>query len=128
MKFKHTPGPWGNNNFTIECQDCGQGIDVKRVKCCENCDDEESRDLVICDCFGIGDELEANARLIAAAPEMLYELISLCDGNCDKSEPLCSQTECDTCSLHDTKALIERATGMTIEEAIEAYNNKSEGV
>lgn len=66
MKVKHTPGPWevGEANHTLQYE-----IGVRAV-------DEDG--FVICDITNDGygpEENEANAKLIAAAPEMLEFLM-----------------------------------------------------
>lgn len=67
----------------------------------------------------------ANARLIAAAPDMLNELINFCDYNCTD----CSgQTEgcSETCGLKNAKEIIERATGMKMQEVLGTARHDAE--
>ena len=60
-------------------------------------------------------QINENARLIAAAPDMLSELIEFCRGNCD----ICTMRPClETCGLKQAKEIIERAAGRKIKEVI----------
>jgi len=71
------------------------------------------------------EESEGNARLIAAAPDMLNELINFCDYNCTD----CSgKTEgcSETCGLKNAKEIIERATGMKMQEVLETARHDAE--
>lgn len=63
--MKHTPGPWGE--VSDEFGNCQRGIEYP-----------ERRDhfLAVVQC-GDPDELDANARLIAAAPDLLAALDEL---------------------------------------------------
>ena len=113
----YTPGPWiaekpkGSNGF-ININPSGKGS-------------------FIATCYGtdLDPVNEANARLIAAAPEMadrirkleaqnaamLTELIDFCRGNCDT----CELQECtDTCGLIGAKNIIETIEGRPIEEVL----------
>lgn len=69
MKTKHTPGPWWNESDIIHAKD------EHWTEECHSCDH-------VARAFDVGEPTEANAHLIAAAPE-LYEaleaLISACD-------------------------------------------------
>jgi hypothetical protein len=70
--FKHTPGPWGVHNnevFAGPFKRIKGGISGFRAHICEIDD---------LDLDGI-DEIEANARLIAAAPDLLEALHLLLD-------------------------------------------------
>jgi hypothetical protein len=60
----HTPGPW---HFTANMY----GIDNMRVFGVEEINDDFTQGIANC---GFGEGCEANARLIAAAPEMLEAL------------------------------------------------------
>jgi len=62
MNAKHTLGPWGE--VTEEFGHCERGIEYP---------DDRDHYLAIVQC-GDPNELEANARLIAAAPELLAAL------------------------------------------------------
>lgn len=66
MKTKHTPGPWEAQEFAVMDAAKTKGIGIY-------CGDDCITDLV----FGQGwsdDQVKANARLIAAAPELLQLL------------------------------------------------------
>ena len=94
MKLEHTPGPWKNH----------YGLIVN----------ESQAAPVICSMFG-KDEHDfhnspANARLIAAAPDMLYELILIYQSSDnDITDEYC---------LDRWKTIIESATGKKIEEVL----------
>jgi hypothetical protein len=62
--MRHTPGPWGE--VSDEFGKCKRSIAYPDG-------DDRDHDLCVVQC-GDPDELEANARLIAAAPEMLAVL------------------------------------------------------
>lgn len=83
--MKHTPGPWGvvDENPTIYV--CGQ-----------------NEDLVIADCREANDrdELLANARLIAAAPEMLAALNEISE--------IGKTLNTDGACLHDIPRVVRR--------------------
>ena len=74
METKHTPGPW-------RCGEQGaQGYDSIRIHTGKPARNEAERrtELMICDVFGhSAAENRANARLIAAAPELLAALEEL---------------------------------------------------
>lgn len=69
-EIKHTQGPWKASIKNIPMADTGDYY----ASVCVNTDNEFSTD-VICQCFDGGnisfEQQEANARLIAAAPELL---------------------------------------------------------
>ena len=70
MKQKHTPGPWEAREFAVMDHEQTKGIGIYSGDDCMS-------DLV----FGQGwsdDQVRANARLIAAAPELLAALEELC--------------------------------------------------
>jgi len=73
MSAKHTPGPWqriGNKVFALtpsERQEPGWPTEINRFGCYIQRENREP-------CGAPDDELEANARLIAAAPELLEAL------------------------------------------------------
>jgi len=97
MQLKHTPGPWeierGHNTNRAK------GIKQKRFY------------INIINFNGISrsasEEGEYNARLIAAAPEMLEALINITT-NMRNEEPI----------LIDIDIIIEKATGMKIEDIL----------
>lgn len=62
---KHTPGPWKTRTFT----NISKNVDLIAVVA------EIGNSLIVEPTFAIGSKEEANANLIAAAPEM-YELLS----------------------------------------------------
>ncbi len=65
-EFKHTPGPW--KVYYPDAIGCGLGIDTA---------DSKTSIVVFGDeagVYGYGEQDEANARLIAAAPELLEAL------------------------------------------------------
>ncbi|HNX82645.1 MAG TPA: hypothetical protein PKL77_10935 [Candidatus Omnitrophota bacterium] len=70
------------------------------------------------------EQSSANGLLIAAAPEMLDILISFCDSNCGVMG-YCEESKChDTCALREAKDIVERATGLTIGEAIVEWQSE----
>lgn len=112
-KLKHTPGPWvkdyGHTEGHIKTLH-NPKVHTKtvikyRYNMCEEILTEE--------------EIEANARLIAAAPEMLEALINVkkygCSGYIDGSKP-------DIEFWFKINMAIEKATGLTIEEVLNAEN------
>lgn len=112
-KLQHTPGPW-------EVQEkCAYGYDIRSDY------DNGWKWIAVAEGEHNGPEndwpddiqSEANARLIAAAPEMLEELINFCAYNCTDCSGKtagCSKT----CGLKNAKAIIEKATGLKIEEVL----------
>ena len=102
-KLKHTPGPWVKDyHGTIGHIKtlCNPHVHTKtiikyRYSMCEEILTEE--------------EIQANARLIAAAPEMLEALI-------EQYKWLYSKAYYQTAEL--LKPAIEKATGMSIEEVL----------
>jgi hypothetical protein len=65
-EFKHTPGPW--EVYYPDITGCGLGIDTADSKTSIVVFDDEAG------VYGAGEQDEANARLIAAAPELLEAL------------------------------------------------------
>ena len=69
MEAKHTPGPWefvewsGHRSISADDSACGFCITVNGYR------------LPLCDLEGDLDECEANARLMAAAPDLLEALL-----------------------------------------------------
>ena len=95
--LKHTPGPW----MVIECDDDAEWLRLPYFYVQnENLDIAEIHD---CDDMSLA-EAEANARLIAAAPEMLESLINCCMD--------------ENWSAEDVYKIIEKATGLSIEEVL----------
>jgi hypothetical protein len=87
---KHTPGPW----HTLAVDWKGQGYQLRPA----------SMSTEVIGYIGKGTRMEANARLIAAAPDLLAFVQMLVDGaENDKPEPADLLTQ--------AKALILRATG-----------------
>ena len=71
MQTQHTPGPWfitGGATRYIEAR-IGDGL-IQEVAACGP---------TMADVRGYGQQQEANARLIAAAPDLLEALIELAD-------------------------------------------------
>ena len=67
MSAKHTPGPWYNNSHGADIDTYDEGFNFNNWQISLKTPREN----------GIGvDELEANARLIAAAPE-LFEALNI---------------------------------------------------
>ena len=66
-KPKHTPGPW-KFEFEVDSE-CGCATAIVHF-------DADNNQMLTCDCASKEEqqELEANARLIAAAPELLEQL------------------------------------------------------
>lgn len=72
-KTEHTPGPWAIGDENNECCEVVLGEKFNLVASLDRQDGNTGK-------FVIGrDEMLANARLIAAAPEMLAALKRLCD-------------------------------------------------
>ena len=86
---KHTPGKWENPKH-----------DRFRVL--------DKHGNVICECFGEGDELTSNTRLIAAAPELLDALETIV-AKCDEETTFYSTEDI----INKARAAIARATGET---------------
>ena len=109
MKLQHTPGPWVLFNAVDEYYT-------------SIIPDREDRIFDICHFHFPVDkieyaECEANARLIAAAPDMLEALISIQAGLL----PYIDESGIMRVSLHcwrDLKSIIESATGLSIEEVL----------
>jgi len=99
MKLEHTPGPWKNADYSRKFNGDYPVYEIVT-------DDG--------DCIVPVVDSEPNARLIAAAPDMLEELIEFCKYNCKDCRMRCG----DRCSLHKSKLIIESATGKKIEEVL----------
>jgi len=112
-KLKHTPGPWVKNKYLLK--DCLKyGISESNSSMLNDIADLKGA-------FKTEEERESNARLIAAAPEMLEELI-LAYNNIKgyaKRIPIDSEIYYEMNGiLSDLKEIIEKATGMSIEEVL----------
>ena len=93
MTTKHTPGPW---NF----QPCDEYVDCFDVLCEEDYYVATTHDGVR------GDKnADANARLIAAAPDLLDELLSVLDWAVTERAPLRKQ------EIESIRKVIAKATG-----------------
>jgi len=97
MKLQHTPGPWES----CDRGDYGDFDGMSQVIL--------GNDMRICVAHSSDKEGEANARLIAAAPEMISELIKIFNTLYN------TQPECYWMPIKD---VIEKATGMSIEEVL----------
>lgn len=84
MKTQHTPGPWSASRI-------GNPYDQHMVYV------EQTGRNIVTSCEG-----EANASLIAAAPELLSALVDICDS----FEPDCSNWQ-----VKNARAAIAKATG-----------------
>lgn len=107
MKAKHTPGPWtltaDGAGWYIECSpERGHSVAYIRAEIGE--EDPDTSD----------DEKEANARLIAAAPELLDALIALL-GVAPSKAPgaglIVEAEEKHANALQAARAAIKKATG-----------------
>ena len=111
MKLKHTPGPWRAKRFSV-IKSNGYKITQNRPAGAAPEAWEE-----------IDKTYEANARLIAAAPEMLEALI----------EAYIHNNHWGSANYHrfsedlefKMKNIIEKATGMSIEEVLNGNNNNN---
>lgn len=128
MKLQHTPGPWGRSNMRHGLGDNG-GLSVDAIDPIDNATFE------VCEVWGLDDDdvhddrSIANARLIAAAPEMLdallreYELFkNIYDMGLLMLGTQMQEIEIFERALEIKKSAIERATGMTIDEVLEAQS------
>jgi hypothetical protein len=97
-KLKHTPGKWTIGHKWNDC------IDLTH----KNADDD------FISIYGKKEEMEANARLIIAAPEMLDCLINVYECQFDSGKTLANLNS----AIRKSKKMIEKATGQKIEEVI----------
>ena len=99
METKHTPGQWKVSR---------DGHLVQTV------DESNKRGgLVICDVFGMcADNREANARLIAAEPDLLAALIELLDQAGEVYPHF--ESERGQANIAQARAAISRATGQEV--------------
>ena len=99
----HTPGPWEASGWAV--YECSNERPVARAACASMSDcnldpDEEEW----CERSGTSNrEASANARLIAAAPDLLEALRSLL--------PLAVHVSPEDVAIHTARAAIEKATG-----------------
>ncbi len=104
MKLKYTPGPWGlwKNNGKPEDQPAFPSVVI------------EGTHQLIADLFGDSITVTANAQLISTAPRMLEALI-------DNYKALNAITSFGAIKpfIERTKQVIEKATGLSIEEILE---------
>lgn len=113
-EFKHTPGPWGLETVTTSC-----GICHKVGPFPPNREGEKNRHACLYSDYPSPDnaadrELLANARLIAAAPDLLEALdgmLQIYGGNKDWNG-LKSSTELDC--IEQARAAIAKATGVKV--------------
>ena len=92
----HTPGPWSINGWDIVQQDCDSTFPPLATVCNGN------RSLTL-------EAIDANARLMAAAPELLAALIEVADG-C-KYRLRKGEDAGDRATLRLCRAAIAKATG-----------------
>ena len=98
---KHTPGPWvvvGSRTKYVEARLVGS-LMQEVAACGPTLADE-----------GYGQQQEANARLIAAAPDLLEALQELCEIVEDAIEQK-SAKDLDSFTLQPARAAIAKATG-----------------
>jgi hypothetical protein len=97
-KLQHTPGPWNEEGIYT----------ILRYADKHDMDIDESEKIMP---WSTDD-----ARLIAAAPEMLEELINFCRYNCSGC-PGMTKGCSGTCGSN-VKTLLEKITGLTIKEVL----------
>lgn len=104
-KSEHTPGPWVANAFHIA-----------RTNDSEIIIEQDGGSAPIATCYAIGtlslDQSSANAKLIAAAPELLQELQRMlsvfgCLSEADYQEI----NPCAKARVHKARALVAKVTG-----------------
>jgi hypothetical protein len=88
MIAKHTPGPWSIYSITFKGYHQIAGAQGGRV----------------CQVLPFEDEYKANARLIAAAPDLLEALKNMCEG-------FSTLKDSDFPALAKARAAIAKATG-----------------
>ncbi len=106
MKLQHTPGQWK----------IGKSIGNLNTVICLDENNPPGTAIAFTVFRGDQNEPMVNARLIAAAPEMMDALIELYRGIYGNFEPS-MQSEID--AREKLKSIIERTTGMKIEEVLE---------
>ncbi len=103
MKNQHTPGPWAADKFS-------RGDDYTPT----NCRVTSGKKEIACAFYGATDgEREANARLIAAAPELLAALEGLLDAYAPRAGETAKNNgeESLHCSVREARAAIAKAKG-----------------
>lgn len=95
---KHTPGPWGHKTWDVN-KDGEFNYTVEK--------DDKS----ICEIVGTGEQAEANARLIAAAPELL-EALKVCSAELFAQ---CADHPRAMLFVKEARAAIAKAEGETNE-------------
>ena len=112
---KHTPGPWEI------CRWDSKTVEARIQSLHEDDEDTEPEFLVVADVYGgdlEGSEAEANARLIAAAPDLLGALMSILDYAPQMELCMASHYGGESFTyvgfrgyIADAKAAIDKATG-----------------
>lgn len=103
-RLEHTPGPWIMDTKLRTSIDSGEKH-IAMVNCYKGASGYMRQE-----------EHDANARLIAAAPDMLEVLVEFCRSNC--GDQFCTVYKCGGCFLLPAKAAVEKATGKKIEEVL----------
>ena len=115
MKLQHTPGPWVFTGSMHEKAYLVNGGDKYICSVWDHLREDDNGHPIDMD-----KEMQSNARLIAAAPEMLKVLIEF------NKLAHCTDDRFAGYSdiiYHDSKNIIEKATGMSIEEVLNGINN-----
>lgn len=102
-KLKHTPGPWIYQN-----EKWNTGKKPDDAEYCVVSESPNARASNVCNILDTFNP-ESDARLIAAAPEMLEALI---DAYCNM----------DSGNFKEIEAVVEKATGMNITKVLEMLN------
>lgn len=109
QEAKHTKGPWNKNLTSI----CGKAIgfhitDSRHGSLRPICEFYDKRGTMS------PEEIEANASLIAAAPELLEALKELAEAYCRAGAPLTREERAeDRKRFFAARAAIAKATGVT---------------
>ena len=115
MKLQHTPGPWVFTGSMHKKAYLVNGGDKYICSVWDHLREDDNGHPIDMD-----KEMQSNARLIAAAPEMLEELTTIFKGMNEYD-----RGGMDDYSITRLKELIEKATGMSIEEAVNGNNNNN---
>ena len=112
--MKHAPGPWQIGTWGEHTPHEIKTYDILIE------DINEDADIAHAQKRYTKEQTEANARLIAVAPDMLNVLIEFCEDNCNDCDFTCDDdSEFVTfCGLKSAKKIIEKATGMKIKEVL----------